>query len=51
LCAMLRMDLSIKEISELTIQNHRAVEMARHRLRQKFNLEREDNLTAYLSHF
>lgn len=51
LCAMLRMDLSIKEISELTMQNHRAVEMARHRLRQKFNLEREDNLTAYLSQF
>jgi tetratricopeptide (TPR) repeat protein len=51
LCAMLRMNLSIKEISELTMQNHRAVEMARHRLRNKFNLEREENLVAYLSQF
>jgi hypothetical protein len=51
LCAMLRMNLSIKEICELTLQNPRAVEMARHRLRNKFNLEREENLTAYLSQF
>lgn len=51
LCAMIRMNLSSKEISELTMQNHRAVEMARHRLRNKFNLEREDNLNAYLSQF
>jgi hypothetical protein len=51
LCAMLRMDLSIKEISLLTLQSNRAVEMARHRLRTKLGIEREDNLTAYLSQF
>ncbi|MEI6697362.1 MAG: hypothetical protein WCO13_15010 [Bacteroidota bacterium] len=51
LCAMLRMNLSIKEISDLTLQTPRAIEMARFRLRNKFGLEREDNLTAYLSRF
>ena len=51
LCAMLRMNLSIKEISELTMQTSRAIEMARFRLRNKFGLEREDNLTAYLTRF
>ncbi len=51
LCAMLRMNLSIKEITELTLQNPRAVEMARHRLRQKFGIERDENLNAYLAQF
>ena len=51
LCAMLRMNLSIKEIAELTMQTSRAIEMARFRLRNKFGLEREDNLTSYLSKF
>lgn len=51
LCAMLRMNLSIKEIAELTLQNPRAVEMSRHRLRHKFGIEREENLTAYLAQF
>ncbi len=51
LCAMLRMNLSIKEIAELTLQNPRAVEMGRHRLRHKFGIEREENLTAYLAQF
>jgi tetratricopeptide (TPR) repeat protein len=51
LCAMLRMNLSIKEISELTMQTPRAIEMARFRLRNKFGLSREDNLTSYLSKF
>ncbi len=51
LCILLKMNLSIKEISDLTMQAPRAIEMARYRLRIKFNLEREDNLTSYLSSF
>ncbi len=51
LCVMLRMNLSIKEISELTMQSARAIEMARHRLRTKFGIEREENLLGYLAKF
>lgn len=51
LCYLLHMNLSTKEISDITMQSCRAVEMARFRLRIKFHLEREANLTSYLSGF
>ena len=51
MCILLRMNLSIKEIAELTMQTPRAIEMARYRLRIKFNLDRVDNLSSYLSSF
>jgi len=51
MCILLKMNLSIKEIAELTMQTPKAIEMARYRLRIKFKLEREDNLTSYLSSF
>ena len=51
MCILLRMNLSIKEIAELTLQAPGAIEKARHRLRTKFNLDREDNLSSYLSSF
>ena len=50
-CILLRMNLSVKEIAELTFQAPSAIEMARHRLRTKLNLKREENLTSYLSTF
>ncbi len=51
LCMLLQMNLSTKEISAITMQSCRALEMARHRLRIKFGLNREDNLQTYLSTF
>ncbi len=51
LCMLLQMNLTTKEISDITTQSARAIEMARYRLRKKFNLNRDDNLNAYLSQF
>lgn len=49
LCMLLHMNLSTKEISEITMQNCRALEMARHRLRSKFGLSRDENIQTYFS--
>ena len=51
LCALMRMDLRVKEIADLTMQAQSTVEMARHRLRTKLGLQREENLSAYLAKF
>jgi len=51
LCMFLQMNLSTKEISDITLQSCRAIEMARHRLRKKFGLDREANLQCYLATF
>lgn len=49
MCAYLKMNLSTKEISPLLNISIRGVETIRYRLRKKFGLEREDNLTEYLN--
>ncbi len=51
LCIFLHMNMSTKEIAEITMQNFNAIEMARHRLRKKLELKRCDSLTAYLTKF
>jgi hypothetical protein len=48
LCAFVKMNLTNKEISPLLNISVRGVETARYRLRKKFNLEFEHNLTEYL---
>jgi CheY-like chemotaxis protein/DNA-binding CsgD family transcriptional regulator len=48
LCTFLRLDMSSKEISEITKQSVRALETARSRMRKKLRLERSDNLVLYL---
>ncbi len=48
MCAYLKMNLSTKEIAPLLNLSVRGVETIRYRLRKKFGLEREDNLTDYL---
>jgi len=47
LCALLKLGLSTKEISAITMQSQRAVEMARYRLRTKMNLNTDDNFVNY----
>jgi len=50
LCAFLRLNLSTKEIAQLTGQNIKALEMARFRLRKKMGIADSDtNLVVYLS--
>lgn len=51
ICAFLRMNLSTKDISNVTKQSIRSIEMARTRLRKKLGLKRSDNLVAFLSKF
>ncbi|MCK4569615.1 MAG: response regulator [Bacteroidales bacterium] len=48
LCTFLRLDMSSKEISEITKQSVRALETARSRMRKKLGLKRSDNLVQYL---
>jgi PAS domain S-box-containing protein len=48
LCALLRLNLSSKDIAAITFQNPQSVDMARYRLRKKINLKQEDSLIDYL---
>lgn len=49
MCAYLKMNLSTKEIAPMLNISVRGVETVRYRLRKKFGLERQDNLTDYLN--
>lgn len=51
ICALLRLNFSTKDISSITHQSPRSVDVARYRLRKKLNLSQEDNLTGFLSQF
>ena len=48
LCALLRLNLTTKEIATLNNTSVKAVEMSRYRLRKKCNLENKDSLHEYL---
>ena len=51
MCAYLRMNLSTKEMTSLLNVTTRGVEASRYRLRKKFALEKEQNLTEFLMSF
>lgn len=48
LCALIRLNLSSKEIAALSNISVRAVEMGRYRLRKKLNLSSEENIVVFL---
>jgi len=48
ICAFLRLNMSTKEISAITHQSLKSINMARFRLRKKLNIERDENLISYL---
>jgi len=48
LCALLRLNLSSKDIASLIFQNPQSVDMARYRLRKKLNLTQDENLIDFL---
>ena len=49
LCAFLKLNMSTKEISELTNQNPDSLKIARHRLRAKLGLSRPVNIVNFLN--
>lgn len=48
LCALLRLNISSKDIAAITLQNPQSIDTARYRLRKKLNLKPEDNLVEFL---
>ncbi len=48
LCALLKLNLSSKDIAVITSQNPQSVDMARYRLRKKLNLKQDENLIEFL---
>ena len=51
LSAFLRLNMTTKDIATITYQTNHSITVARHRLRNKLNLERDDNLVTYLSRY
>ncbi len=49
ICAFLRLNMSTKEISSITYQSVKSLNMARFRLRKKMDIDRDENLIVYLS--
>jgi tetratricopeptide (TPR) repeat protein len=49
LCAFLKLNMSTKEIADLTNQNSDSLKIARHRLRSKLSLSRSDNMVNFLN--
>ena len=49
LCAFLRMNMTTKEISALTHQSTKSINMARFRLRKKMGMEHDQNLISFLA--
>jgi PAS domain S-box-containing protein len=48
LCALLRLNITSKDIAAITFQNPQSIDMARYRLRKKLNLSTEENLVDFL---
>ena len=48
LCALLRLNMSVKESAKILGISSDSVKTARYRLRRKFNLKKRDNLVAFL---
>ncbi|MCB0805759.1 MAG: hypothetical protein KDC05_08155 [Bacteroidales bacterium] len=51
LCAFLRLNMTSKEIANLTYQSTDSIKVARYRLRKKLGLSRDENLVTYLTKF
>lgn len=48
LCAFLRLNMTTKDISAITYQSTKSIQVARARLRKKIEIERDENLVSYL---
>jgi tetratricopeptide (TPR) repeat protein/DNA-binding CsgD family transcriptional regulator len=48
ICAFLRLNMTTKDISAITFQSVKSIQVARTRLRKKMNMTRDENLISYL---
>jgi DNA-binding CsgD family transcriptional regulator len=48
MCAFLKLNMSNKDIAQITFQSDEALKKARLRLRQKLDIDRETNLAAFM---
>jgi DNA-binding CsgD family transcriptional regulator len=48
ICAFLKLNMTSKDISAITFQSVKSLEVARHRLRKKMGIDRDDNLVSVL---
>ncbi len=48
ICAFLRLNMTTKEISSITFQSIKSIQVARTRLRKKMGMTRDENLISYL---
>lgn len=51
LCAFLKLNMTSKDISTITYTSPQSITVARHRLRSKLGLQRDDNLITFLSKY
>jgi len=51
LSAFLKLNMTTKDIATITYQSNHSITVARHRLRIKLGLERDDNLISFLSKY
>ena len=49
LCAFLKLNMTSKDISAITFQTTKSIDMARHRLRKKLALKQDENLITFLT--
>lgn len=49
LCAFLRLNMSTKDIAAITFMSVNSINIARHRLRKKLNIEQDENLITFLT--
>jgi DNA-binding CsgD family transcriptional regulator len=49
LCAFLRLNMSTKDIAAITFLSVNSINIARHRLRKKLNIDQDENLIVFLS--
>jgi len=49
LCAFLRLNMSTKDIAAITFLSVNSINIARHRLRKRLNIEQDENLITFLS--
>jgi len=48
ICAFLKLNMTTKDISAITFQTVKSIQVARNRLRKKMGIDREENLIALL---
>lgn len=51
LCSFLKLNMTTKDIETITFQSNNTITVARHRLRLKLKLDRDDNLVTFLSKY